>query len=106
MHPAVLQALLLICRAAKSARIEVGMCGEMAGEDLYSLVLIALGFSELSMNALNISRVKRIVRQVELSEVKQILDHLMSLSTAEEVAAALEKEMHQRYPQVFSETRI
>ena len=106
MHPAVLQALRLICRAAKSAGIEVGMCGEMAGEDLYSLVLIAFGFSELSMNAVNISRVKRIVRQVEISEVKQILDHLMSLSTAEEVAAALEKEMYQRYPQVFSETRI
>jgi len=106
MHPAILQALLLICRAAKSAGIEVGMCGEMAGEDLYSLVLIALGFSELSMNAVNISRVKRVVRQIELSEVKQILDQLMSLATAEEVVAALEKEMSQRYPQVFSETRF
>ena len=106
MHPAVLQALLLICRAAKSAGIEVGMCGEMAGEDLYSLVLIALGFSDLSMNAVNISRVKRVVRQIELSEVKQILDQLMSLATAEEVAAALEKEMSQRYPHVFSETRF
>ncbi len=106
MHPAVLQALLIICRAAKSAGIEVSMCGEMAGEDLYSLVLIALGFSELSMNALNISRIKRIVRQVEFSDVKQILDQLMTLVTAEEVAAALEKEMFQRYPQVFSEARI
>jgi phosphotransferase system enzyme I (PtsI) len=106
MHPAVLQALQLICRAAKSAGIEVGMCGEMAGEDLYSLVLIAFGFSELSMNAVNISRVKRIVRQVELSEVKQILEQLMSLATAEEAVAALENEMYRRYPLVFSETRI
>ncbi len=106
MHPAVLQALLLICQAAKSAGIEVGMCGEMAGEDLYSLVLIALGFSELSMNAVNISRVKRIVRQVKISEVEQILDQLMTLATAEEVAAALEKEMSQRYPQVFSEAHF
>lgn len=106
MHPAVLKALQLICRAAKSAGIEVGICGEMAGEDLYSLVLIALGFNELSMNAVNISRVKRIVRQVELSEVKQILEQLMSLATADEVATALEKEMHQRYPQIFSGTRI
>jgi phosphotransferase system enzyme I (PtsI) len=106
MHPAVLQALLLICQAAKSAGIEVGMCGEMAGEDLYSLVLIALGFSELSMNAVNISRVKRIIRQVEISEVEQILDQLMTLATAEEVAAALEKEMYQRYPQVFSEAHF
>jgi phosphotransferase system enzyme I (PtsI) len=106
MHPAVLHALLKVCSAAEAAGIEVGMCGEMAGEDLYSLVLIALGFRELSMNATNISRVKRIIRQVELKEVKQILDNLLSLATAEEVAVALEKEMRKRYPQVFSESPI
>jgi phosphoenolpyruvate-protein kinase (PTS system EI component) len=58
------------------------------------------------MNAVNISRVKRVVRQVELSEFKVILDQLMTLATAEEVVTALEKEMYQRYPQVFSEVRI
>ncbi len=106
MHPAVLQALLRICQAAESAGIEVGMCGEMAGEELYALVLIAFGFHELSMNAANISRVKRIMRQVEMSDVKQILDQLFLLSTAEEIATALEKEMHQRYPSIFTEEHI
>jgi phosphotransferase system enzyme I (PtsI) len=106
MHPAVLQALLRVCRAAENAGITVGMCGEMAGEDMYSLVLIALGFKELSMNASNISRVKRIMRQVEIVEVKQILDRLLSLPTAEEVVSALEKEMRDRYPEIFTEARI
>jgi phosphotransferase system enzyme I (PtsI) len=103
MHPAVLQALQRVCSAARNAGIEVGMCGEMAGEDIYALVLIALGFSELSMNATNISRVKRVMRKIKYSEVKQILDQLMSLATAGEVAEALGKEMQQRYPQVFAE---
>ena len=102
MHPAVLQALLRVCQAAHAAGIEVGMCGEMAGEDLYSLVLIALGFNELSMNAMSISRVKRIIREVELAEVQQILDNLLHLSTAKEVVDALEQEMHRRYPDLFS----
>jgi phosphotransferase system enzyme I (PtsI) len=106
MHPAVLQALQRICSAASNAGIEVGMCGEMAGEDIYALVLIALGFNELSMNAANISRVKRIMRQVEHAEVKQILGRLMNLATAEEVAEVLGKEMHQRYPQVFAEVPL
>jgi len=78
----------------------------MAGEDMYSLVLIALGFRELSMNAINISRVKRIMRQVEIIEVKQILDRLLSLPTAEEVVAALEQEMRERYPEIFTEAHI
>jgi phosphotransferase system enzyme I (PtsI) len=106
MHPAVLQALLRICQAAESAGIEVGMCGEMAGEEIYTLVLIAFGFQELSMNMTNISRVKRIMREVELLQAKQILNNLLTLSTAEEVSAALEKEMRQRYPQIFSGTDI
>ena len=106
MHPAVLQALMHVCQAAKAAGISVGMCGEMAGEDLYSLVLIAFGFDELSMNANNISRVKRVMRQVQHSEVKQILERLMSLSTAEEVATALEEEMCRRYPKVFADRKF
>ncbi len=67
------------------------MCGEMAGEDLYSLVLIALGFDELSMNATSISRVKRVIRQVKYSEVQAILENLLVLATAEDVASALER---------------
>lgn len=102
MHPAILQALILICRAARNAGISVGMCGEMAGEDLYSLVLLALGFDELSMNAANISRVKRIIRQVEYAEVEEVLQKLTQLTTADEVAMTLENEMSSRYPQVFT----
>ena len=79
------------------------MCGEMAGEDLYSLVLVALGFDELSMNAANISRVKRILRQVDYAEVEEILNKLLLLPTAEEVALTLEEEMSRRYPQVFAD---
>jgi phosphotransferase system enzyme I (PtsI) len=103
MHPAVLQALQRVCSAARNARIDIGMCGEMAGEDLYSLVLIALGFNELSMNSANISRVKRIMRNVTVAEARQILDRLMPLSTAQEVLLVLEQEMHHLYPQVFAE---
>jgi len=106
MHPAVLQALQRVCSAARNAGIEIGMCGEMAGEDLYSLVLMALGFGELSMNPGNISRVKRIMRNVEFSEVRKILDELLLLATAEEVTSVLETEMQRRFPQIFTETLI
>jgi phosphotransferase system enzyme I (PtsI) len=106
MHPAVLQALQKVCHAAEDAGIEVAMCGEMAGEDLYSLVLVALGFRDLSMNAGNISRVKRVLRQVELADAKLILDQLMTKTTAAEVVTVLEAEMKQRYPDVFAETTL
>ena len=102
MHPAVLRALKQICLAAKAADIQVGMCGEMAGEQLYCLVLIALGFDELSMNAANISRLKRIMRQVSLQEVREVFDKITDLSTASEVIHALEEEMRRRFPDLFN----
>jgi phosphotransferase system enzyme I (PtsI) len=101
MHPAVLRALQRVCEAAREADIEVGMCGEMAGEQLYCLVLIALGFRELSMNSTNIPRVKRIMRQVDLQEIQAMFDRLLELSTATEVAELLEQEMAQKFPQLF-----
>jgi phosphotransferase system enzyme I (PtsI) len=101
MHPAIIRALQRVSAAASEAGIEIGMCGEMAGEQLYCLVLIALGFNELSMNPANISRVKRIMRQVSLQEIKGLLDELMNLPTAAEVTAALEQEMTRKFPEVF-----
>jgi len=102
MHPAILRALKQVCDAAHAAGIEVGMCGEMAGEQLYCLVLIALGFRELSMNAKNISRLKRIMRNVSLKEVQGMFEKIIDLSTATEISHALEKEMHERFPELFS----
>jgi len=98
----VLRALKHVCQAAEDAGIEIGMCGEMAGEQLYCLVLIALGFRELSMNANNISRLKRIMRQVSLEEIRDLFEKLIDLPTAADVNEALESEMRQRFPDLFN----
>jgi phosphotransferase system enzyme I (PtsI) len=101
LHPAVLRALRMICTAGKAAGIEVGMCGEMAGEPLYALVLLGLGFNELSMNAPGIPRVKRILRQIRLDEGERLLAELLELPTAREVTQRLEEAMSRRFPELF-----
>lgn len=101
LHPAILRALKLICRAAKEAGIEVGICGEMAADPLYLLVLLGMGFEELSMNVSGILRVKRVLRQVRRDECERFLDELLQLTTAREVAQRLEEEMTRRFPELF-----
>lgn len=106
LHPAVLRALHRVCEAARAAGIEVSICGEMAGEQLYAPVLIGLGFSELSMAPAAIPRVKRLMRQITLAETRELVDRLLRLPTAAEVVQALETELHRRFPQIFAFDRV
>jgi phosphotransferase system enzyme I (PtsI) len=101
LHPAVLRALQRVCAAGREAGIEVAMCGEMAGEQRYTLALIGLGFTELSMHPVAISRVKRLLRQVTTGEARALIDRLLQLPTAVEVVAALDAEMGRRFPELF-----
>ncbi len=64
--PGVFRLLEMTAEAARERGIELGMCGEMAG-DLRALPrLLALGFTELSMTPAQIPRVKRALRELRL----------------------------------------
>jgi len=101
LHPAVLRALKMTCDAANNAGIEVSMCGEMAGDPLYVLVLLGLGFDQLSMNAPAIPRVKQVLRQLHSDEGWVLLQELLTLATAADVTMRIEDEMLRRFPQLF-----
>jgi len=106
LHPAVLRALSLTCKAAQKHDIPVSMCGEMAGDPLYTLILLGLGISELSMNPAGIPRVKRILRQVDRAAGAEILDELLQLPTAQEVALRLENRMATLFPDLFGDPTL
>ena len=106
MHPAILRALKAVCCAANDAGIGVSLCGEMAGDPLYALVLLGLGFHELSMNPASIPRVKRVLRQVSRQDGEQLLVTLLRLKTAKEVSACLDQEMRHRLPGLFGQLLI
>ncbi|MCP3676689.1 MAG: phosphoenolpyruvate--protein phosphotransferase [Deltaproteobacteria bacterium] len=74
LHPAVLRIIKSVVRAARYAGIEVGLCGEIAGEPQYTKVLIALGLDQLSMNALSVLRVKKEVRTLNYGEILKLTE--------------------------------
>lgn len=106
LHPAILRALKATCDAAKEAGIGVCICGEMAGESLYTMILVGLGFHELSMNYGCIPRVKRVLRQISKQEGEALVEKLLLLSTSKEVSTAIEKEMRSRLPAIFAQPPI
>jgi phosphotransferase system enzyme I (PtsI) len=98
LHPAILRLIRRIVGAGHDAGIPVSMCGEMAGEPLYSYVLLGLGLDELSMNATAIPRVKRILRKSVAYEAKEFAGELLLHATAEEIGRMLRKKMEDLFP--------
>jgi phosphotransferase system enzyme I (PtsI) len=101
LHPAILRLIKTITNCAHSNHIWVGMCGEMAGEPLFTMVLLGLGLDQLSMNPISIPAVKKIIRSVTYKEAKALAHDLLSFATPREVEAVVYQEMHQRFPQMF-----
>src|SRR5918995_522200 len=63
-HPAVLELVKMTCEAASAANIQVGVCGEAAGEPEMIPTLVELGVTELSMAAPQIPRAKKVVSEL------------------------------------------
>ena len=101
LHPAVLRMLRMVSEAARRAGIGACVCGEMAPDPLYALILLGLGFIELSMNALFIPAVKRILREVRRQDAEEFVNGLSALATKEEITAYLKNEGGRRFPGLF-----
>jgi phosphotransferase system enzyme I (PtsI) len=102
LHPAVLRIIKMLVKAAHNARIEIGICGEMASEDLYTLLLLGLGVNSLSMKYQSIPRIKNIIRKTSLKEAQNLARACLKRQTHEEVQALLTSRMSQLFPQYFS----
>lgn len=101
LHPAVLRLIKQVVDAGHQAGIRVAMCGEMAGDPLYTVILLGLQLDELSMNALAIPRVKKIVRASSLEEAQSLLEKIMTFSSARDIRAYVEAYMEEHFPEEF-----
>tara|TARA_R110001592_G_scaffold363352_2_gene684760 strand:+ start:21421 stop:23700 length:2280 start_codon:yes stop_codon:yes gene_type:complete len=90
-HPSVLRALWSIVEGAKGEDTPISVCGEMAGDPIGAVLLIALGFRVLSMSATNLLKVKAILRQVSMTEAEQLLEEVMVMPDAQAVLMHMEK---------------
>ncbi len=98
LHPAVLRLIRQITAAAQARGIYVSMCGEMAGDPVNIPILLSLGINELSMNALVIPMIKKLVRSVTMDECRTLTDHAFQLSDAKDIHAFMEFWINERFP--------
>jgi len=97
LHPAILRLVRSVVNVAHDKGIPVSLCGAMAGDPLYTLVLVGLGLDELSMPAAAIPRIKRIIRACNAAEAVGFAEDLLRMATVEQAEEAVHELMIPRF---------
>lgn len=89
-HPAVLSALQFVVTEAQQEGKPVSICGEMAGDPGAAVLLVAMGFDVLSMNASSLLKVKSVIRSITMDAAQDLLDQVMHLDEAQMIRSAVD----------------
>lgn len=90
-HPAVIRLIKSTIDGAHKNNILCGMCGEAAGDPMFIPLLIGLGLDEFSMNANKILQARKLIRELNFQDCKQIAQNVLKLNSSEEVKLNLLK---------------
>ena len=93
MHPSVLKALVHIVKEAHRVNRPVSVCGEMAGNPLASILLLAMGVDSLSMSAGSLLRVKWVIRSISRKKARKLLKAALKLDDSRQVRQLIQEEL-------------
>jgi phosphotransferase system enzyme I (PtsI) len=99
LHPALLRLIKGIIDAGKAAGIPVSLCGEMAADPIYAVVLIGLGLELFSMNPSSIPIIKNIIRSVRYRDCRRIAEMALQKRTAQEIEEFVIESVAMRFPE-------
>ena len=93
VHPAVISALREVARATHAEEKPLGICGELAGTPVGAVLLMAMGYHVLSMNATHLPKVKWVIRNIKRRDARRILARVLKMDTAEEVSRYVNRQL-------------
>ena len=85
MSPSVLGLIKQVIDASHAEGKWTGMCGELAGDERATLLLLGMGLDEFSMSAISIPRIKKIIRNTNFEDVKVLAEQALAQPTAKEL---------------------
>ena len=99
-NPAVLRTIRHIIDAGHKKGIWVGMCGEMAGDPLATVLLVGLGIDELSVIPSVLPEIKKIILSIKYKEAKRVADKVLTMSTDQEIRDHLSSITRNKVPEI------
>jgi phosphotransferase system enzyme I (PtsP) len=94
-HPAVLQALQKVVDDGHAEGRSVGICGEFAGNTSAAILLMAMGYDVLSVNATALPKVKSAIRGISMARAKQLLEEVMLMEHASQIQEFMDSALNE-----------
>jgi phosphoenolpyruvate-protein phosphotransferase (PTS system enzyme I) len=101
LNHAVLRLLKLVVENAEKFSVPLSICGEIAGEPIYTMLLMGLGYRNFSMSSNMMHPIKRIIRSVTIKECEELIFDLMKLDNAKMIRKKLNAYMNAKFPNIF-----
>jgi phosphoenolpyruvate-protein phosphotransferase (PTS system enzyme I) len=96
LSPSVLTLIKMVIDASHAEGKWTGMCGELAGDERATLLLLGMGLDEFSMSAISVPRIKKLIRNTNFEDVKAMADQALSYATAAEIEACVDNFIKQK----------
>jgi len=99
-NPAVLRTIRHIIDAGHKKGVWVGMCGQMAGDPLATVLLVGLGIDELSVIPSVLPEIKKIILSIKYKEAKRVAEKSLAMSTEQEIREHLSSIIKNKVPEI------
>ncbi len=91
MTPSVLGLIKQVIDASHAEGKWTGMCGELAGDERATLLLLGMGLDEFSMSAISIPSIKKIIRNTNFEDAKALAEQALAQPTAKDLMNLVNK---------------
>ncbi|MDY4595213.1 MAG: phosphoenolpyruvate-protein phosphotransferase PtsI [[Pasteurella] aerogenes] len=85
MSPSVLNLIKQVIDASHAEGKWTGMCGELAGDEKATILLLGMGLDEFSMSAISVPRIKKLIRNVNYQDAKELAENALQQATAADI---------------------
>ncbi len=100
-NPAVLRLVRQIIRSADGGQVPINLCGEMAGNVLYTQLLIGLGLRNLSMAPKNVPPIKKIIRLTTIEDCQAVARKVMRSDSERQIAGIMRERLRRIDPEAI-----
>ena len=90
-HPAILRFIKMVIDAAHTEGKWVGLCGEMAGDEIAIPLLLGMGLDKFSMSATSILKVRSQLLHLSKKEMEILVARTLQMGTSKEVIEAIKE---------------